>query len=415
MCGGGGGGGGSEPAIFVPIVLSSAGLNGSFFTSEMALTSRGTSTATLDFTYTAAFGGGTGTASDTLSAGRQLIVSDAISYLKSIGVPIPDSGNRGGTLRVVCNGIPLSEFAVTVRTTTAVANGRAGLAYAGIPVANALTESSYICGLRQNSTDRSNIALQNAGTQGDLVLRVTVYSGDPANPVTQDLPDITLGPGGFSQISGVLQSNGLTLTNGFVRISIVSGTSPYYAYGVINDQFNSDGSFIPPLLESSILNHLGQTIPVIVETGVFNSELVLTNLSASVTNTYHFSYVSNAIQTADHTANFDITLQPRQQALLADFVQYLRNHAVAGIPAAGGTVAGALFVSGDTSSLFMGARTSTPGGGGRYGLFYVAVPNGLTSTSDAWIYGLQQNAENRSNLGLVDTGETDGNPDTVQH
>ncbi|MFN8008789.1 MAG: hypothetical protein U0V70_17540 [Terriglobia bacterium] len=310
----------------------------------------------------------------------------------------------------------LSQFAVTVRTTTAVANGRAGLAYAGIPVSNALTEkSSTVCGLRQNATDRSNIAVQMQQRKANIVLRVTVTPGSPAHPFSQDLPDINLTPGGFFQISGVLQSNGLNLTNGFARVSLVTGSGPYYAYGVINDQSNSDGSFIPPLLESSLLGHLGQTLPVIVETGVFNSELVATNLSASVTNTYHFSLVSSALTTADHTANFDLMLHPREQAILPDFVQYLRSQGVAGIPAAGGTIAGALYVSGDTSSLFLGARTSTPGGGGRYGLFYVAVPNGLTSTTDAWIYGLQQNAENRSNLGLVDTGETDGNADTFTY
>ena len=41
-----------------------------------------------------------------------------------------------------------------------------------------------------------------------------------------------------------------------------------------------------------------------------------------------------------------------------------------------------------------------------------AIPNGLTSTSDAWVYGLQQNGENRSNSALIETGETDGKPDT---
>ena len=47
-----------------------------------------------------------------------------------------------------------------------------------------------------------------------------------------------------------------------------------------------------------------------------------------------------------------------------------------------------------------------PGGGGRYGLFYTAVPRGAASTGDTWLYGLQQNAQNRSNLAIVNTGET---------
>jgi hypothetical protein len=144
----------------------------------MALTNRRSQQRS--FTYTAAFGGGSGTASDILPSGQQRTVSDAIGYLRSLGIPIPASNNQGGTLRVSFSGISPSEGSVTVRTATAVTNGRAGLAYSGVPVSSTLAESSYLCGLRQTATDRSNVAIQNVGTEGDIVLRVTVYSGDPA-------------------------------------------------------------------------------------------------------------------------------------------------------------------------------------------------------------------------------------------
>ena len=35
------------------------------------------------------------------------------------------------------------------------------------------------------------------------------------------------------------------------------------------------------------------------------------------------------------------------------------------------------------------------------------MPDGAAFTGDAWIYGLQQNEENRTNLALVNTGEVD--------
>ena len=47
----------------------------------------------------------------------------------------------------------------------------------------------------------------------------------------------------------------------------MSGTAAYYAYGVINDNFNSDGSFVFPLTGSSLVGTTGQTLPVIIETG----------------------------------------------------------------------------------------------------------------------------------------------------
>ena len=56
----------------------------------------------------------------------------------------------------------------------------------------------------------------------------------------------------------------------------------------------------------------------------------------------------------------------------------------------------------------IGARTGSQGGGGSYSVFYNAVPEGEAFTEEAWVDGLQQNEENRSNLALVNTGEVDG-------
>jgi hypothetical protein len=70
--------------------------------------------------------------------------------------------------------------------------------------------------------------------------------------------------------------------------------------------------------------------------------------------------------------------------------------------------------SGDLSGISVSARTSAPGDRGRYGLFYPAQPQGTSPTGEAWLYGLQQNSANRSNLALVNTGETDATPDTFR-
>ena len=47
-------------SLFVPVILSSAGQNQSFFTSELTLTNRGDGEVKLDYTYTADRGGGAG-------------------------------------------------------------------------------------------------------------------------------------------------------------------------------------------------------------------------------------------------------------------------------------------------------------------------------------------------------------------
>jgi hypothetical protein len=147
---------------------------------------------------------------------------------------------------------------------------------------------------------------------------------------------------------------------------------------------------------------------VLVETSAFNSELILTNWS-SVEKTLRLNFIADSVSTPNNTATFIQTVKPGEQLLLADFINFLRSKGVAGVQAAT-AYAGALFASvetGDMSGIYLSARTSAPGGGGRYGLFYGAVPFGAGGTAPAWLYGLQQNSETRTNLALVNTGAID--------
>ena len=413
-------GGGEEPQptsggdLFIPVLLTLAGHNDALFTSELTLTNRGSEEAILHYTYVADRGGGSGTATDRLAPGRQRIEPDALSYLRRLGIPIPHSGNRLGTLRVEVSGS--SAVSVVTRTTTAVPEGRAGLAYPGIGENEGFQEAVYLCGLRQNSRDRSNVAFQNMGTEGEITLRATVFSGDGADTSSRILGDKRLKPGEFRQYDGVLKALGRS-AQGYVKVERVAGNSPFYAYGVINDNFNSDGSFVFPVTESSLEESRGQTLPVIIENRSFTSELTVTNFSAS-DKQVDFSFVADNVETSDDTATFSLRLKAGEQRIVPQIVGWLRRQGVAGIGPAGPTFVGALFATpseGDMSGIVIGARTGSPDKrGGQYSLFYNAVPYGLASVESAWIYGLQQNAENRSNLALVNTGEDDGSTSTFE-
>ena len=403
---------------FVPVILNAEGRNKAFFTSELTLTNRGTDLATLDFTYTAHIGGGSGTVREYLEAGRQWIVPDAVEFLRERGLPIPDAGKRIGTLRVASSRLGSSDIGVTVRTTTAVPEGRAGLAYPGVRVEAGFNDSVYVCGLRQNEQDRSNVALQHMGTpeDGSITLRATVFSGDPKISEGHVLEDRILAPGGFYQYNGILNMAGFT--NGFVKVERVEGTAPFYAYGVINDQVNSDGSFVFPVRESSVVGSFRYTLPVIVETGGFTSELTVTNFSGEVRRII-FSFVADGIRTADHTASFTLTLEAGEQRIIPDIIHTeLRRKGVEGVGPARGGLAGAVIATvgrQGMSGIVIAARTGTPdGGGGQYGLFYNAVPDEAASTDSVWIYGLQQNATNRSNVALINTGALNDMPSTFE-
>ena len=401
-------------SLFVPVILSSAGRNQSVFTSELTLTNRGDRDVKLDYSYRADRGGGSGTASEVLAAGRQSVATDAMGYLRELGIPIPETGNQLGTLRVEV-GLG-SEVEAVVRTTTVVPDGRAGLAYLGVAEEKGFDEAVYLCGLRQNSRDRSNVAFQNMGApeEGAITLRTTVYSGAVSDTSPQVLEDVKLEPGGFHQYSGLLGRLESVEGNrqGYVKVERVEGTSPFYAYGVINDQANSDGSFVFPVTASSLAESTGQTLPVIVETSAFTSELTVTNFSDAA-RILHLRFVAEGIETGDKTAGFSMTLEAGQQEIIANVVEELRRQGVAGLGSGSRTLAGPVYATaaeGDMSGIVIGARTGSQGGGGSYSVFYNAVPEGGAFTKEAWVDGLQQNEENRSNLALVNTGEVDGSP-----
>ena len=197
----------------------------------MILANRGARTAAIRFTYTSAIGAGTGStivATD-LGAGQQGVISNTIDYLRGRGLPIPNEGNQVGTLSIGFYGLSSASDAVAVvRTTASVEGGQAGLAYSGIDPSAALVGPSYLTGLRQNETDRSNVALQNVGQgdAGNITLRLTVFSGSAANPVSRTLPDEILAPGGFRQISGILAYDGLSWTKGMFALNVLTEQLP---------------------------------------------------------------------------------------------------------------------------------------------------------------------------------------------
>ena len=397
---------------FVPVVLSAAGKNNSFFTSELTLTNRGSDPALLNYTYTAKAGGGSGTATDMLGPHEQKIRPNAIAYLRDLEVPIPKTGSRIGTLRVDVSGS--SDVSVVVRTTTEVPDGRAGLAYLGIPESEGFhDEAVYLSGLRETEPDRSNVAIQNMGAEGSITLRTTVFSGDPADPSPHMLEDKTLGPGEFHQFNAVLGEKGANpMFGGYVKVERVEGMAPFYAYGVINDNANSDGSFVFPVSASSLSGAMEQILPVVIETSNFTSEVTLTNFSDQP-KALRFSAVDDKIETEDNSAGFGpLDLAPGQQFIIPNAIAVARQRFGFNLPTG---VAVPLLVTadeGDMSGVVIGARTGSPAdpkdpSKGQYSVFYTAMPQGAGFTGSAWVDGLQQNEENRSNLALVNTGEVD--------
>ncbi|MCM3878381.1 MAG: exo-alpha-sialidase, partial [Thermoanaerobaculia bacterium] len=260
----------------VPVVLDVVG--NAHYTSELTLTNRGTSDSQVTYLYTASLGTGTGSASEVLDHGSNLVIPDVIAYLRGKGLSIPNDGSaQAGTLLVTFDNLSDSDVASAVARTTAATNapqpvGSAGLAYSAVDPDRGASGALTVYGLRSTATDRSNLAVYNCGPVA-VTFSVTVYSGDGSGASAVVATADTLPGWGWTQYNRVLDGAGFT--NGWATVRRTSATGSFGTYGVINDNATNDGSFVLP--GPSDLRPLYLNVPVLVETSSFVSELVLTN------------------------------------------------------------------------------------------------------------------------------------------
>ncbi len=397
----------ASATLLVPVVLDVRGFGDALFSTELVFSNAGTTDATASLVYTASpyFGGvGSGSTSVSIAAGAQLRIPDALEFLRSRIPGIPAGPGQGGSLRVTFDGLSSATAgSVVARTTAPSGPGRAGLAYSAIDPALYTASLTAVVGLLENGADRSNLALVNAGTGGPVTLRVTLISGD--GTLYQPLsPSVVLQPGEWTQINRVLASPGAGFSSGWAFVERVSGADPFFAYGVVNDNVTNDGSFIP-CIESDGWD-TESTVPVLVETPTFQSELTLTNPNGFGVYAYVEYYESLTAPLGPTGVRFQ-PLGPYEQAVIPDVLNELRS-AGAKIGPRGGSYAGALAVIfTDGAYLWQGlaaARTTSPApSGGVYGLAY---PGSIftQAATEAYVFGLAQNDRARSNLAIVNAG-----------
>jgi hypothetical protein len=401
------------PTGFVPIVLDVTGL--AHYTSELQLTNLGAGPTTVKLSYTGSMGAGSGDVLETVPAGQQAVYPDVISFLRSRGVPIPVSGNQAGTLTV-------SAVAAGVRATVRTGAdtvapqpvGRSGLAYADTDPAVS-PAAAYVFGLRTNGADRSNLAVYNMGS-APVSLKVTLVSGDDGSvfDVTAGQP-LSLPAHGWFQYGDAELLRKAAFSSGYAIVERVAGTGPFGAYGVVNDQVTNDGSFIPALPGTSAGSKV--TIPVLVETGPFESELILTNRgTATATFTLHYFESLSPANGPGGTTTVDVAAG--RQTIVPAAIDFLRSKGVAiGARGAAG-YAGSLQVqvSGvGLDDVFAGARTSASSpAGGEFGVFYPGIDSSQEFSGEAFVLGLKADADNRSNVAAVHTGADGSGPITLE-
>jgi hypothetical protein len=373
----------------VPVVVDAAGANGARFVSELTLGNRGATDASVAVTFTAssALGStGSGTFTTTVPAGRQLVFTDALQWLRQNGLFVP-LGNQGGTLRLAYSGLLSGEAAfASVRTLAVLPEGRAGLAYPALAPNETLEAPAALYGLREDTVFRGNLALLNAGdpaTGAPVTLRVTIHSGAAGDGRSVTLAEVTLAAGQWTQLNRVLQSAGYA--NGWATVERVAGTDPFFAYGVVNDNLTGDGAFVAPVPAGRKTDRL--MLPVAVHTGAFTTDLCLTNAG---TGPVRLSFRGSTTFPIDK----DAVLQAGEQRFVPDVLAYLGSSASA-------TALDIFSSNGSAAAFHASARTfSTSASGGTFGVAYPAILPSEAAMSETWVYGLKQDGLTRSNLAL---------------
>ncbi len=188
----------------------------------------------------------------TLAPHEQRIIPTVLQAFRQMGMGIEPSAPGQtivGTLAVTftpSGGAPASGFVGARTASPAPGGGGYGLFYPGIPAVAQAQEEAWVYGLVQDSTSRSNVAILNAGPGAtSITVRVDVFATNFG--VLVGGSTVTLPAGGWAQINTILAP--YSLSEGYVRIRLTSGTNRFVAYGVVNDGANpgrgtSDGSYV---------------------------------------------------------------------------------------------------------------------------------------------------------------------------
>ena len=400
----------------LPIVLDVSS-GSAHYATEMALTNNGMTMLSVSMLYTASLGSkqGSGTVTDSLAPGEQKKIADVLAYLRDKGLAIPSSSEQpqqGGTLLVSFQGsaaIAPRLVSATARTAALTGapqpTGRAGLAYSGLLEIDTSASSVTLYGLRSTPTDRTNVAVFNTSSD-PVTLKVTVCSGTGDGRCVVFRAAETLPPYGWLQYGSneILDGNGIT--RGWVTVDQTSVTGSFGAYAVINDNTTNDGSFVLPV--GGAITGRTLTVPVLVETPAFRSELILANKGTSAV-MLTLSYLESLYPEAGGGGELFVTLAAQEERIIPEAVDYLRRNGVYIGAKDAASYGGALrvTVSGPTAvNVFAGARTaSLSPAGGQFGLFTPCVYSGSEASSDAYLYGLRADAENRTNVAVVNTGD----------
>jgi hypothetical protein len=409
-------------AKLLPVVLDTG------YHSDLTLGNRSGSplNAVVRFAGATAFpGSGGGSTTVALPPQSEFRAPDALQFLRDNGVAVGAAPAAGSlTVSVDPNQLPnagTDALYVLSRTYTANASGGSyGVFLDGPSDLDAAEDFGAVYGLRSvTGASRSNLAFAHVpgGRSTDpITLYVQVY--DQSGAAAGSPIPVTLAPGEWQQINGVLLLAGMTEpAYGYAKITRVGGIGAWTAYGVVNDARTSDGSILPLYRPGGLAAARRLVVPVVLDVfgaagSHYTTELTLANDGAFATPVDLFYKPSLGSSTG--VGLVTLNLAAGQQTTIPDVLAYLRSHGLNVPDGSTGPQAGSLTIdfrnleSLDAPRTVAIARTTTPNPnaatGGAFGVAYPAAARGGGARTSALVPGLTRNAGVRSNLAVVHLG-----------
>lgn len=400
---------------FLPVVLD-VEASGTRYRTEVSFTNPNRDLQEIAVLYTASLGRveGTGEGRFSIPGGEQVLVLDAIEFLRGLGIGIPPYAPgipQGGTLRICSlntGGIPIGVMArVTSPTRPPYAAGNSGVSFAAVPADEGFTGRATVFGYRQNESDRTNVAIYNPGSE-PVSLKVTLVSGSSNRQAVLSEKEGLAGYG-WKQFTSPSAGDSL-IDEGYVLVERISTSGVFGAYGVVNDNDTNDGSFIPAVAEGDL--RTSWVIPVLVDSLNYRSELILAN-PGNADATFHLGF-ADSVSRLGVALSATVFVPGRRQIIVPDvFALFPAGASTGEILTRAGTLRVHVLEE-QARGAFVGVRVLTRQERGRFGVFAPVVPPEAADAGQGFLWGLRADAGTRSNVAVLNANASTGETITLQ-
>lgn len=400
-------------ALIFAAVGHTAGVNGSFFETDIRLTNLTAQTMTYDLNFTPSGVNGTEIGSSStieLAPNATLALDDIVATLfgsgttgSSLGMlevrPVTTSAATGGLFgSILTSGVRQLDTAASSRTYNFTPNGTFGQYIPATRFADFVGRDAILSlqQVAQSTKFRANFGfLEGSGNSAELIVRVY----DAANTLLATIP-VSLQAMQHRQINGLLQQNGINdLDDGRVEVEVVSGDGKVTAYVSEVDNATNDPLLVSPVVKGAIRADR-YVVPgmAYINTGAafWVTDLRVFNAGTTATPAT-LTFVPQGNPGA--TLTREVSIEPGEIEVLNNVIGDL----FAQPNGAGGSI---IITTPDETALTATARTYNQTAAGTYGQYIAGVTAAESIGKDdraLQILQVEQSTRFRTNIGLAET------------